>query len=217
MNCKYCNKECKNQNSLTQHQIRCKVNPDKIEITSNFIKYNQGVKEGEIDKKYKNGYVKAKMLGVEIPKMSEDTRQKISDASKNRKLSEETKEKISDAMKKAHSDGRAWNIGMSRWNNKPSYPETFFINVIENEFNNKNYIREYPFHKYSLDFAWVNQKKVIEIDGSQHQRFDEIKKRDNEKELLLLKEGWQLLRIKWSDIFNNPKYWINKSKKFIET
>jgi len=28
--CKFCNKICKNLNSLTQHQIRCKANPDKI-------------------------------------------------------------------------------------------------------------------------------------------------------------------------------------------
>ena len=39
MNCKYCNKECKNQNSLTQHQIRCKDNPSRI-----FIAIPQGNK-----------------------------------------------------------------------------------------------------------------------------------------------------------------------------
>ena len=32
MNCKYCGKECKNLNSLRQHEIRCKLNPDKISI-----------------------------------------------------------------------------------------------------------------------------------------------------------------------------------------
>ncbi len=39
MNCKYCGKECKNTNSLTQHEIRCKQNPDKIEIKSNIVTY----------------------------------------------------------------------------------------------------------------------------------------------------------------------------------
>lgn len=29
-NCKYCNRECKNLNSLKQHEIRCKENPDRI-------------------------------------------------------------------------------------------------------------------------------------------------------------------------------------------
>ena len=31
MNCQYCGNECKNKNSLIQHEIRCKENPDKIE------------------------------------------------------------------------------------------------------------------------------------------------------------------------------------------
>lgn len=42
------------------------------------------------------------------------------------KMSEEQKQKISISMKKAQKEGRAWNIGKSRWNNKPSYAENFF-------------------------------------------------------------------------------------------
>lgn len=33
MNCKFCGKECKNSNSLKQHEIRCKQNPNKIKVT----------------------------------------------------------------------------------------------------------------------------------------------------------------------------------------
>ena len=33
--CKYCGRECKNKNSLTQHEIRCKSNPDHIECFGN--------------------------------------------------------------------------------------------------------------------------------------------------------------------------------------
>jgi len=68
-------------------------------------------------------------------------------------------------MTKAHKEGRAHNIGESRWNNEPSYPERWFMKVIENEFEDKNYTREYPFHRFSLDFAWIEKKKCIEIDG----------------------------------------------------
>lgn len=32
MNCKYCNRECKNKNSLAQHEVRCKLNPNKLFI-----------------------------------------------------------------------------------------------------------------------------------------------------------------------------------------
>ena len=33
--CKYCGRQCKSQNSLTQHEIRCKSNPNRIECYGN--------------------------------------------------------------------------------------------------------------------------------------------------------------------------------------
>lgn len=133
-----------------------------------------------------------------------------------RKYSVEQNEKRSAGMKKAHQDGRAWNIGGSRWNNQPSYPEIFFMKVIKNEFLDQNYIREYPFGKFSLDFAWLHLQKCIEIDGEQHERFESQKQRDQEKDSILIQNGWKVLRIKWKDLFHNPKEWIMKAKKFIE-
>lgn len=38
--CKYCGKECKNLNSLKQHEIRCKENPDRIHINTINLKGN---------------------------------------------------------------------------------------------------------------------------------------------------------------------------------
>lgn len=131
-------------------------------------------------------------------------------------LSEEMKKKISTAMVKAHAEGRAHNIGSCRWNNKPSYPESWFMQVIDNEFTDKNYIREYPFGKYSLDFAWVDKKKCIEIDGEQHQRFEDYQERDRCKDKLLMENGWQILRLPWKEVYNNPKIAIQKAKTFIE-
>ena len=119
-------------------------------------------------------------------------------------------------MKKAHKEGRAHNIGSSRWNNEPSYPEKFFMKVIENEFNDKNYQREYPFGKYSLDFAWIDKKCCIEIDGEQHDRFKEYKQRDIKKDTLLKENGWKILRIKWKDLYKNSKEIIKKAKEFID-
>ena len=81
---------------------------------------------------------------------------------------EAVRKKISESMKKAHAEGRAHNIGECRWNNEPSWPEKWFMQVIENEFSDKNYVRERPFHRFSLDFAWEHKKKCIEIDGGQH-------------------------------------------------
>lgn len=87
-----------------------------------------------------------------------------------RKSSLEARKKISESMKRAHHEGRAHNIGDCRWNNKPSWPEQWFMQVVENEFTDKQYAREFPFHRFSLDFVWLHKKRCIEIDGEQHYR-----------------------------------------------
>jgi len=130
-------------------------------------------------------------------------------------LSELHKEKISNGMKSAHAEGRAWNIGRSRWNNEPSWPEKFFKQVIENEFDNKKFKMEYPVSIYSCDFAWPEIKKCIEIDGAQHQRFDEVKERDKRKDECLKENGWEVLRIPWKDFYKNTKKSIKLSNEFI--
>lgn len=132
------------------------------------------------------------------------------------KPSDEHRAKTSVAMKKAHAEGRAHNIGSSRWNNEPSYPEKFFMKVIENEFADKNYEREFPFSRFSLDFAWVEKKRCIEIDGEQHQRFEEYRLRDERKDKALQNAGWKVLRIKWADMYSDTKVWIETAKNFIE-
>ena len=51
--CQYCGKQCKNLNSLRQHEIRCKENPNKIHTKNGkgrggFVEYNEKIKNGEI-------------------------------------------------------------------------------------------------------------------------------------------------------------------------
>jgi len=143
------------------------------------------------------------------------TLSKTMTGTKRKPLSEEHKKTLSDKMKQAHKENRAHNIGKSRWNNEPSYPEKFFMKVIQNEFDDKDYIREYAIGNYSMDFAWPHKMKAIEIDGQQHQRFDEYKKRDQKKDEFVKSKGWQILRLVWKDVFNNPKYWIKIANDFI--
>lgn len=133
---------------------------------------------------------------------------------KRKKLSEDTRKKISNTMKKAHKEGRAWNIGKSRWNNEASYPEKFFMKVIENNFDDKDYKREYPVNIYSIDFAWVNKKLAIEIDGCQHEK-PQYKERDARKDKTLSENGWLVLRIKWKEVSIEPQKWINIANDFI--
>ena len=164
-----------------------------------------------------NQYTKAKALGKEKPVLSEETRQKLKDHC-GHTMSDEAKQKISASMKKAHAEGRAHNIGECRWNNEPSYPEKWFMKVLKNEFGfekDKDYKMEFPFHKFSLDFAWPDKRVCIEIDGEQHERFQEQKDRDLEKDLLLNEEGWTEIRKPWKEIFNSPKEFIKEVENIL--
>ena len=207
MNCIYCFKLCKNLNSKRQHEIRCKDNPNKLEITQKW-------KDAQKTKRSGNHFTKAKELGITI-EVSKETRKKLSDKASERVLTEDTKLKISESMKIAHKEQRAHNIGKSRWNNEPSYPEKFFMDVINNEFIDKNVITEYPIGIYAADFCWPDKKKVIEIDGEQHYRFQEYIDRDKRKDKFLNSKGYVILRIRWTDMFHNPKDKIKECFEFI--
>lgn len=147
--------------------------------------------------------------------MTQETKDKIAKANTGKSLSDEHRQKLSISMKVAHEQGRAWNIGKSRWNNEMSYPEKFFTKVIQNEFKDKDYKREYPVGIYSLDFAWIHKKKCIEIDGEQHQRFEEYIERDKRKDQFLQENGWKILRIRWKDFYDDTKKFIKIAKEFI--
>ena len=139
---------------------------------------------------------------------------------KGHKASPEARAKISASLKKAHAEGRAHNIGESRWNNEPSYPEKWFMRVVENELKDKSYVKEFSFHRFSIDFAWPAKKVAIEIGGAQHYLQNEFglkqHARDVEKDKLLKEEGWKELRTAWTEIYANPKDWILKVKSIVD-
>ena len=200
--CPYCNEQIFGRNAMIRHKRE--KHPEMI---GDGRAWNKG---------------RTKEIDPRIAKISQTYKNHIKDGSikvwcTGKTLPEEMKQKISKSMKKAHAEGRAHNIGESRWNNEPSYPEQWFMKVIANEFDDKEYVREYPFHLFSLDFAWLHKKKCIEIDGEQHQRFDDYAKRDARKDLKLKEEGWQVLRLIWKDVYAEPKKFIKIAKEFIDS
>lgn len=125
---------------------------------------------------------------------------------KGKKHSLDSKEKIAKSVAKAHDEGRGHT-----WKNKylnPSYAEQWLYDVLINA--NIQFEKEKPFKGFFLDVVVGN--KVIEIDGEQHylpNEFPEQIERDQRKDKLLKEEGYQELRIRWSDVKKD-------SKKFAE-
>lgn len=98
MNCRYCGKDCKNENSLRNHERLCKLNPDRQ--LSGFELYNKSGKHIGV-----NQYTKAEELGLPKPMLSEEARKKLSEKGKLQRHSEETKKKLSEAAKRNNFGG----------------------------------------------------------------------------------------------------------------
>ena len=101
--CQHCGKECKNLNSLRQHEIRCKSNPNKIVVINNFSIYNNYRKQNNIPGT--NQFTKARQLGLQDPIVTQETRNKISASTKVRLsmywANEENRKRASSYMKAA--------------------------------------------------------------------------------------------------------------------
>lgn len=97
----------------------------------------------------------------------------------------------------------------SRSKIQPSYPEKVTMDYLDH--NDIIYNREYKIGKYFIDFAFIDKKIALEIDGRTHDDESVIEK-DLRKDCFLKSNGWYVFRIKW---FNDGKHY-DRLKAFIE-
>lgn len=190
--CRYCNKLCKNANSLRNHERLCKLNPNRSMSKFEDIEWQKN-KTG--DGKGTNRFIKAKKLGIEL-KVSCETKAKISRSKVGKKHTEETKLKISNSMKKyLFNNPDKVPYLLNHYSKGMSYPEKYFKSILDK--NNINYIFQYQEGLYSLDFKINNID--LEIDGDQHYLDKRIVEHDIIRNEVLKSKGYKIIRIKWSD------------------
>jgi very-short-patch-repair endonuclease len=117
------------------------------------------------------------------------------------KHSDETKQKIREIRIKFMKE----NPEQTAWRTKNlSYPEKLFLEKVYELCLDKKYsiVREHSVFPYFIDFAFVNEKVAVEIDGSQH-LLPERKKRDDKKDELLKEDGWFILRVSENEVKTN--------------
>lgn len=186
-NCRFCNKECKNANSLRNHERLCKMNPNRQIIKSNFIEYNKKVLLGEIKKEYSNQYTKASKLGLPKPQISDETRRKISESSSKRTKTDEQKQRLSESMRLAvinnpqsycssNVNGRVkkvkyqdrwfdskWEVIVAKYLDDLNIKWDREVTGIEYEYEGKK-------HLYFPDFYLPEYDKYIEVKGYERKR-----------------------------------------------
>lgn len=100
------------------------------------------------------------------------------------------KKGMEEAMKKGNWKG--WS-GQGR--RVESYPEKF-IRELLNKHCEIPYEPQYPVSRFSLDFAFLEQKVALEVDGKQH-NYPERAAHDKRRDKKLASLGWIVIRIPW--------------------
>ena len=185
--CQFCGKQCKNLNSLRQHEVRCKNNPNRIDIKYNLKNYNQLRKQGKIIVANTNQYTKAANMGLPKPKISDETRKKMAMVWLGKTHSEESKQKISKSMQRVVRE-RPESYSASNVNGrvkKVEYNGQVFDSsweVIVAKFLDENgytwykpnkgfeYFWEGAYHLYYPDFYVPSIDKYIEVKGYKRNR-----------------------------------------------
>lgn len=204
--CKICNKILKNNQQISQHVLR----NHNIKLINYMVKYENFIVPKCIFCK-KNARLKS---GLRFKKTC-CSKECILKNKIGRTHTEDIKKILKDKRLlylKEHPEKTSWRKG-----NTPSYPELIFIDCLKkyNLLEEFEIEREKCFYPYYVDFAFINIKLAVEIDGSQHELLKN-KIRDNKKELLIIKEyGWKLFRIKADQLLQDPKIAIEELKDFI--
>ena len=95
------------------------------------------------------------------------------------------------------------------WHNRrgeSSYPEKYFETLFEKE-SIHGWSREHKVGRWFIDFAFLEKKIALEIDGRQH---DDRVELDKLKDNHLIMNGWDVIRIRWY----NPVTESNKEKLY---
>lgn len=183
MNCNYCNKLCKNKNSLSNHERLCKNNPNKQDSNFKYVKepWNKG-------------------LTKEDPRVARYA-QNISKSTKGKPSktlwTDEMRKAKSEWRKKLHSENPESHPNRKLANNRKqmSYPEKIAFDFLTSHGiffeHNKRIDKYYP------DF--IIDKIIIEIDGPRWHEKEKDLFRDNKLEQL----GYTVIRISTKEHIEN--------------
>jgi Protein of unknown function (DUF559)/NUMOD3 motif len=116
---------------------------------------------------------------------------------RGKKHSQETKEKISNSRKKYLNDNPEMvPYKLNHYSKGPSYPEQYFRGVFEGM--GIDFVEQHQIGLYCLDFAFLDKKIDLEIDGEQHYLDERIIKSDDRRNKFLENLDWKIIRIRWS-------------------
>lgn len=205
---------------LKKHSIcRIEKSPD-IDWIKMQSMYDSGMSEQELRKLglvCRSQLDKAKNIGKFKPRILSEVHILTGKKTKGKiKHTQETKDNLSKIMTERHANGTAYTLGHNEKLKKRSYPEQWFESVINDRIQNKRFESQYRFGRYCLDFAWITEKKCVEVDGETHYRFQSEIDKDIKRDQWIEEQGWSIIRFRWKDVISDKEKYISDLKKFID-
>lgn len=202
--CHICNRECTNQRSLSIH---CN-SAHSMTLIDYLVKYENFTYPNCIicgkPAKYKSGRCFRKTCGDIYCKKQ---------VAHKRRFSVKTKEKMRESRlkwMKNNADRTAWRLKST------SYIESVFEKAIISRelYTTFEIVREKSVFPYYIDFAFMNVKVAVELDGTQHKQTDRIA-HDIKRDSYLMSNGWRVFRATSSQIMYNVSAVIDELLEFI--
>ena len=110
-------------------------------------------------------------------------------------------------------------VYMKVWQNSMSGKnEEIVLDILKNwEYKlDEDFKRQFPIgDRYVADFAFPDEKVVIEVDGVSHSHIKERKK-DKIKDKFYKWNDWVIIRIPEKKFFNNPSFWKHLIHEVVE-
>lgn len=203
-----CGRDFNNYQSLNGHFSHCKI-------------HRAAIGKGDIPVKYRGknfSEFSSEELNAMHKKAGETLKRKIASGEINatwtgKNLPKEMKEKIRKGRVKFLQENPGQH---GAWNKEnKSYLENWFEEFYLSELLDKNYDIQfnYSVYPYFLDFAFVDLKLDVEVDGKFHYTYETNIEHDKIRNETLEKLGWRIYRISIDEVNSNP----NKVKKeFLE-
>lgn len=212
--CERCGRNLKKGNDSNQHKKVCDyLLSIRNNIIAGYLNDNKSLRE--LKKEYHIQYNDIRnILGGNKRTLGESSILARKKFPEKYITTEETKEKIRVKRieyMKANPEKTAWRSSTI------SYPEKLFLDKLKSTGADLKYsiIREYSIFPYFIDFAFMNEKIAVEIDGSQHLK-EENALRDIKKDELLKSLDWSVIRITEKEIKKNIEYVFASIEKIIK-
>jgi very-short-patch-repair endonuclease len=190
--CEKCQRNIANKGSLVQHRKSCDLTFElKNAIEKDYLENMLSIRDILLKYEISDSSVRNILKG-KTRNLSEALKVKNEKKGTN-KHTNESKEKIRNARlkwMKENPDKTAWRLS------NQSFPEKVFERVLKEKKLDEHYliVREKSEYPYFIDFAFEDIKVAVEIDGSQHNE-ENRKRKDIEKDKLLIEKGWRIFRV----------------------